>query len=54
MVYRITKVIFSNLGELQAAHPATKVMSAEKALTLRPIDVHPGAARYFREVKLLN
>jgi TRAP transporter TAXI family solute receptor len=53
MVYQITKAIFSNLGELQSAHPATRVISAEKALALRPIDVHPGAARYFREVKLL-
>jgi uncharacterized protein len=53
MVYRITKAIFSNLSDVQAAHPATKIISAEKALALRPIDVHPGAARYFREVKLL-
>jgi TRAP transporter TAXI family solute receptor len=53
MVYRITKAVFSNLSEVQASHPATKVISAEKALALRPIDVHPGAARYFREMKLL-
>ena len=52
-VYRITKVIFSNLKDLQAAHPAAKVISVEKALVVRPIDIHPGAARYFREVKLL-
>jgi TRAP transporter TAXI family solute receptor len=52
-VYRITKAIFSNLHEVQAAHPAAKVISVEKALVVRPIDIHPGAARYFREVKLL-
>jgi uncharacterized protein len=52
-VYRITKAIFGNLKELQAAHPAAKVISRENALVVRPIDIHPGAARYFREVKLL-
>jgi len=52
-VYRITKAIFGNLKEVQAAHPAAKVISAEKALAVRPIDIHPGAARYFREMKLL-
>jgi TRAP transporter TAXI family solute receptor len=54
VVYRITKAIFSNLKEVQSAHPAAKVMSGEKALALRPIAIHPGAARYFRESKLLQ
>jgi TRAP transporter TAXI family solute receptor len=53
-VYRITKAIFTNLQELQAAHPAARAISAEKALVVRPIDIHPGAARYFREVGLLR
>jgi uncharacterized protein len=53
VVYRITKAIFSNLKEVQAAHPAAKVLSLENALVVRPIDIHPGAIRYFREVKLL-
>ena len=52
-VYRITKAIFDNVKELQTVHPAAKVISREKALVVRPIDIHPGAARYFREVKLL-
>jgi uncharacterized protein len=53
-VYRITKSIFSNVQELQAAHPAARVLNREKALVIRPIDIHPGAARYFREVNLLR
>jgi TRAP transporter TAXI family solute receptor len=53
-VYRITKSIFSNVQELQAAHPAARVLNREKALVVRPIDIHPGAARYFREVNLLR
>jgi TRAP transporter TAXI family solute receptor len=53
-VYRITKSIFSNVQELQAAHPAARVLNRENALAVRPIDIHPGAARYFREVNLLR
>jgi uncharacterized protein len=53
-VYRITKAIFSNVKELQAVHPAARVISSEKALVVRPIDIHPGAARYFREMNLLH
>ena len=52
-VYRITKAIFGNLKDVQAAHPAARVISVEKALMVRPIDIHPGAVRYFREMKLL-
>lgn len=54
VVYRITKGIFNNVRELQAVHPATKVMSMSNALAVRPINLHPGAERYYREVKLLR
>ena len=53
-VYRITKAIFSNVKELQSAHPAAKVMSLEKALVIRPIEIHPGAIRYFKEAGVLR
>lgn len=49
MVYRVTKSIFSSLDEVRTAHPAAKVMSMENALFARPIALHPGAARFFRE-----
>jgi TRAP transporter TAXI family solute receptor len=48
-VYRLTKAIYGNIAELRKAHTATAQMSAEKALAIRPIGVHPGALRYFRE-----
>jgi uncharacterized protein len=54
VVYRITKGIFNNVRELQAVHPAAKVMSTSNALAVRPINLHPGAERYYREVKLLR
>lgn len=49
IVYRITKAIFDNLESVRAVHPAAKVISLERALAIRPIDIHPGALRYFRE-----
>ncbi len=49
LVYRITKAIFENLAEIGEAHSAAAVISREAALAARPIEVHPGALRYFRE-----
>lgn len=49
IVYQITKAIFDNLDSVRAVHPAAKVISIERALAIRPIEVHPGALRYFRE-----
>jgi TRAP transporter TAXI family solute receptor len=49
VVYRLTKAIFANVREMQSSHPAASALSVEKALAARPIDVHPGALRYFRE-----
>ncbi|HZP79085.1 MAG TPA: TAXI family TRAP transporter solute-binding subunit [Pseudolabrys sp.] len=54
LVYRMTKAIFANLKEVQAAHPAAKVISLENALIRRPIDIHPGAMRYFKEIGALH
>lgn len=49
-VYRITKTIYENLPFLNAIHGATKAMAVEKAIAGLPIPLHPGAARYYREV----
>lgn len=49
LVYRITKAIFDNLDHVRAAHPAAEAIALEAALAIRPIEVHPGAMRYFRE-----
>jgi TRAP transporter TAXI family solute receptor len=51
-VYKITKTIYENLGFLQAIHKATNAMALDKALAGLPLPLHPGAARYFREVGL--
>lgn len=49
-VYQITKAIYENLPFLQAIHPATKAMMIDRAIAGLPLPLHPGAARYYREV----
>ena len=49
-VYQITKTIYENLPFLQAIHKATKAMSKDKAIAGLPIPLHPGAAKYYREI----
>jgi uncharacterized protein len=49
IVYRITRAIFDNIERVRAVHPAAEAVSLERALAARPIEVHPGALRYFRE-----
>ena len=54
LVYAMTKALYSNLPDLQASHVAAKDIATRNALADRPIALHPGAARYFREVGLLH
>jgi uncharacterized protein len=49
-VYLITKTIYENLPFLNAIHKATTAMSTDKALAGLPMPLHPGAARYYREI----
>jgi len=51
-VYLITKTIYENLPFLNAIHKATMAMSADKALAGLPMPLHPGAARYYKEIGL--
>ncbi len=49
-VYQITKTIYENLPFLQNIHKATNAMAIEKALAGLPAPLHPGAAKYYREI----
>lgn len=49
-VYLITKTMYENLPFLQAIHKATNAMSLEAAIAGLPVPLHPGAARYYKEV----
>lgn len=44
----ITRVIYGNLDKIRAIHPAISGISLEGALAVRPIEVHPGALKFFR------
>lgn len=49
MVYNITKTLFDNLDQVGEVHPQAAAISLDTA-TNTPIDLHPGARRYFDEV----
>ena len=51
-VYEITKAMYENLGFLNAIHKATKAMALDKAIAGLPAPLHPGSARYYREMGL--
>jgi TRAP transporter TAXI family solute receptor len=51
VVYDITKVVFENLNALGDTHNSGKKISLEKVEVGMPIPLHPGAAKYFEEVK---
>ena len=53
LVYRMTKSMFENLDALVAAHVAAKAIKLENALAGMPIPVHPGAARFYREKRMM-
>jgi uncharacterized protein len=54
LVYEMVKQFYAHLPEIQASSLAARSVTREKALVSRPIALHPGAARYFREVGLLK
>lgn len=49
-VYLITKTIYDNLPFLATIHKATQVMNIKKAIAGLPVPLHPGAAKYYKEV----
>jgi len=51
-VYKITKTIYENLGFLQSIHKATKAMDLQRAIAGLPFPLHPGAAKYYKEMGL--
>jgi TRAP transporter TAXI family solute receptor len=51
-VYKLTKAIYENLPFLQAIHKATKAMNIKAAMAGLPVPLHPGAAKYYKEVGL--
>jgi len=53
-VYRMTKAMYEHLDQLVAAHAAAKSIKLVNAIAGMPIPLHPGAAKYYREVGLIK
>ena len=53
-VYNMTKVLFENLDVLAQAHAKGKEVSPESAVTGVSVPFHPGAAKYYKEIGLLD
>ena len=54
VVYKMTKGLYDNLDQLVAAHNAAKSIKRENAIKALPAPLHPGAAKYYKEVGLLK
>ncbi len=52
LVYNLTKTLFEHSGELTHAKGAE--IKAETAVQGSPVDFHPGAARYYKEIGLMD
>lgn len=53
LAYAMTKALWENLGELQAAHAAAKDIKPDQAVAGMPVPLHPGAEKYYKEQGLL-
>jgi TRAP transporter TAXI family solute receptor len=51
--YLMTKLVFTEIAALQAAHSAAKAIDPKTASNV-PLPLHPGAERYFKEAGLLK
>lgn len=54
LAYQMAKTMYENIDTLYAAHNAAKVIKRENAVKGMPVPVHPGAARYYKEVGLIK
>jgi len=53
-VYLMTKALFDNLPTLVAAHNAARAIKLEAATEGLAVPLHPGAARYYREMHVIK
>ena len=52
-VYQVTKIMYDNLPKLRQVHDIAKQISIDRALGDADLPLHPGAARYYREIGVL-
>jgi uncharacterized protein len=49
--YELTRLLFEDQSILQRAHPVAARLNSRSAIYTHPLALHPGAARYFKEIK---
>jgi uncharacterized protein len=49
--YELTRLLFDDQAILQRAHPVAARLNSRSAIYTHPLALHPGAARYFKEIK---
>ncbi|MEV1175460.1 TAXI family TRAP transporter solute-binding subunit [Nonomuraea sp. NPDC049784] len=49
LAYDITRTLFEKKAELAAVHPEAKKLDVKLAQQVAPVQLHPGAARYYKE-----
>jgi len=54
LIYKLTKAIWESRERLIQAHPAYKELAKEMVLKGIRVPLHPGAAKYWREIGLLT
>jgi hypothetical protein len=54
VVYNVVKSIIEHTSELRDVHPQANQFNRENAITGALIDIHPGAARYYKEIGILK
>ena len=54
LAYKITKVFVEHIDEITAANPGWAEFNVEAACKKAPLELHPGSARYFREIGVLK
>lgn len=53
-VYRITKTIYEHWSEIQSIHSSLKNIKRENLPNVGILALHPGAAKFYREVRLIK
>jgi TRAP-type uncharacterized transport system substrate-binding protein len=49
LAYDLTKFLFDHKSDLVRVHPEAKNLKLETATDVRPLELHPGAQRYYDE-----
>ena len=54
VAYDLTKTVWENVAEVNKTSLALSLIKREVAIEGLSVDLHPGAAKYFKEIGLLK